>query len=87
MSYVIAKKANKVGSIALKMKHGPELVRLKNELIDKVGLDYVELVTISRPSAYVEYEPYEFVHDEDVFKNAIFAMVDEIKNCPIKSKN
>lgn len=74
MSYVIAKKANKVGSIALKMKHGPELVRLKNELIDKVGLDQLELVTISRSSAYVEYDPYEFVHDKDEFKNAVFAL-------------
>ncbi len=35
MSYVIAKKANKVGSIALKMEHVPDLI-MRDALLDDV---------------------------------------------------
>lgn len=65
---------NKRGCIALKTKHGSELVALKKELISKVGLERIQLVTISRPSAYGEYEPYSFVKTESELKEAVLNM-------------
>ena len=34
----------------------------------------IQLVTISRPSAYGEYEPYHFVDTEEEFVHAIGAL-------------
>jgi hypothetical protein len=34
-------------------------------LIEKIGYDDIQLVTIRRPSAYGEYEPYHFVDTEE----------------------
>ncbi len=45
-----------------------QVVSFKKELIAQVGLDRIQLVTISRPSAFVEYEPYNFVKTEEEMK-------------------
>ena len=74
MCYLVAKDINKRGCIALKTKHGPKLVRLKKYLISKVGVDRIQLVTISRPSAYGEYEPYKFVKTESDLKEEVLKM-------------
>lgn len=42
--------------------------------IEKVGYEKIQLVTISRPSAYGEYEPYHFVDIEAEFENAVVNM-------------
>ena len=47
--------------------HGKHLVELKRELNKAVGYKGIQLVTISRPTAYGEYAPYHFV-DTDVYK-------------------
>ena len=36
-----------------------------------VGYDSIQLVTISRPSAYGEYEPYHFLKTEQEFEEAV----------------
>ena len=41
---------------------------------DKVGTDKIQLVTISRPSAYGEYEPYHFCDTEDEFERTVAKM-------------
>ncbi|MBO6128272.1 MAG: hypothetical protein J6P79_05175 [Pseudobutyrivibrio sp.] len=64
MCYVIVKNKNKRGCYALKAKHGNELVQLKNKLEASVKKD-VQVVLISRPSAYGEYAPYNFADSED----------------------
>ncbi len=74
MCYLVAKEVNKVGSIALQTTHGKQLSEFKNELIKKIGYDRIQLVTISRPSAYGEYEPYTFVATEKEFEEAVKAM-------------
>ena len=74
MCYLVAKDINKRGCIAYKTKHGSALVALKKELISKVGLERIQLVTISRPAAYGEYEPYSFVKTEDELKEAVMNM-------------
>lgn len=47
---------------------------MKEKLIQAVGYDSIQLVTISRPSAYGEYEPYHFVDTEQEFKEAVMRM-------------
>ncbi len=43
----------------------------KKKLIRSVGYDSIQLVTISRPSAYGEYEPYHFLKTEQEFEEAV----------------
>jgi hypothetical protein len=74
MCYLIAKDRNKEGCIALKTVHGHHLAEMKAELNKSVGRKGVQLVTISRPTAYGEYSPYTFVQTEQDFKNAVLAM-------------
>lgn len=40
----------------------------------EVGYDKIQLVTISRPSAYGKYEPYHFVDSEREFAEAVVQM-------------
>lgn len=61
MCYLVAKDRNAHGCFALKTTHGKHLVELKRELNREVGYKGVQLVTISRPTAYGEYAPYHFV--------------------------
>lgn len=73
MCYLIAKRFNESGSIALKAARGKELAYFADELQEKVGYD-IELVTITRPSAYGEYEPYHFVNSYEEFENKVSIM-------------
>lgn len=73
MCYLIAKKFNESGSIALKATRGSELAYFTDELQEKVGYD-IQLVTITRPSAYGEYEPYHFVNSYEEFENKVSIM-------------
>ena len=74
MCYIIAKDAFKEGSIAYRMKHGPGLVALKKETGALVDGKRIQLVTVSRLSAYGEYEPYTIVSDSESFKRAAAAL-------------
>ena len=60
------------GWFTLKTTHWKRLVELKselNELNEAVGYKCVQLVTISRPTAYGEYAPYHFVDIEEELKH------------------
>ena len=61
MCYLVAKDRDAHGCFALKTTHGKHLVELKRELNKAVGYKGVQIVTISRPTAYGEYAPYRFV--------------------------
>lgn len=74
MCYLIAKDVDAVGCVALKTTHGKHLSEFKKKIIDKVGYDRIQLVTISRPSAYGEYEPYNFVETKEEFEEVVSAM-------------
>lgn len=67
MCYLIARKQDGIGCIALRTSHGKHLVDLKRKITEKVGYESIELITISRPSAYCKYEPYHFVDSEEDF--------------------
>lgn len=71
MCYLIAKKFNSIGCLALQTSHGQHLVDFKRKIINEVGTDKIQLVTISRPSAYGEYEPYQFVDTEQEFEQKV----------------
>ncbi|WHE86678.1 DUF6718 family protein [Lachnoanaerobaculum gingivalis] len=68
MCYLVAKKADGIGSIALQTSHGQHLVDFKKKIIKEIGVENIQLVTISRSSAYGEYEPYRFVNTEQEFE-------------------
>ena len=68
MCYLIAHDKNARGCYALKTTHGQHLADLKEELNKRVCHRGIQLVTISRPTAYGEYAPYHFVDTEEEFK-------------------
>lgn len=71
MCYLIAKDRDAHGCYALKTTHGKHLAELKNEPNQAVGYRGVQLVTISRPTAYGEYAPYHFVDTEQEFRSLV----------------
>ena len=71
MCYLLAKKFGDIGCVALQTSHGQHLADFKKRLVRVVGYDRIQLVTISRPSAYGEYEPYRFLETEQEFEEAV----------------
>lgn len=67
MVYVVAKNKNKRGCYALKTTAGKHITALKRYLYFDMKLTGLQVVTISRPTAYGEYAPYKFVKDETEF--------------------
>lgn len=74
MCYLVAKDINNVGCVAWKTTHGKALADFKSLLEEKVGYDRIQLITISRPSAYGEYEPYHFVYTKEEFMSKVEQM-------------
>ena len=72
--FSLKKDVDAVGCVALETTHGKHLSEFKKKIIDKVGYDRIPLVTVSRPSAYGEYEPYNFVETKEDFEEVISAM-------------
>jgi len=71
MCYLIAKNIDSEGCVALRTTHGKHLAEFKRSIEKRVGYDKIQLVTISRPSAYGEYEPYHIVDSEQEFESAV----------------
>lgn len=65
MCYLVAKWFSKEGSLALNAKPGQDLIDFIDKVEARFGSTDLQLITISRPSAYGEYEPYEFVDSEN----------------------
>ncbi|MDO5589919.1 MAG: hypothetical protein Q4F98_02515 [Lachnospiraceae bacterium] len=74
MCYLVAKDKNVHGCYALKTRHGSHLVELKRRINQQVVARGIQLVTISRPTAYGEYAPYTFVEDENKFEKLVQEM-------------
>lgn len=74
MCCLIAKVADGVGCVALWTVHGKHLSELKRRITSKIGYDRVQLVVLSRPSAYGEYSPYRFVSTEEEFEKLVVKM-------------
>ena len=58
MCYLIAKNNQGGSSLAIQMMHGKELAKLKQKLLSDLPGEEIQLLTVSRPSAYTEYEPF-----------------------------
>lgn len=71
MPYIVAKDFYKTDSFALEIELGKELVTLKKELLNEVGYDRIQLITISGTSAYNEYAPYTIVKTKSEFKQCV----------------
>ena len=67
MVYVVAKNKDKRGCYALKTQAGAHISELKRYLYFDLNLKDLQVVTISRPTAFGEYAPYTFVKDETEF--------------------
>ena len=67
--YVLSyrKKMNKPGCIALQTEPGEEMAQFADRIQERLGYD-IEIITISRPTAYGEYEPYRFVSSYKEFE-------------------
>ena len=66
MCYLIAKRFKKSACVALQTEAGEEMAQFADALQEKLGYD-IQIITISRPTAYGEYEPYHFVNSYDEF--------------------
>ena len=71
MCYLVAKKADGIGSLAQHTAHWKPLVDCKKKIIKERVADNIQLFPISRPSAYGEYEPYRFVDTEQEFEESV----------------
>ncbi|WP_295091276.1 DUF6718 family protein [uncultured Catenibacterium sp.] len=67
MCYLVAKRMNKTGCIALQTEPGEEMAKFADRIQERLGYD-IEIITISRPTAYGEYEPYHFVNSYEEFE-------------------
>lgn len=74
MCYVLAKDINRQGCVAFQTRIGEELAALIQELNDLAPRRGIQIVTISRPTAYGEYAPYSFVESAEELKEAVKAM-------------
>lgn len=74
MCYLIAKRFEDKGCIAVKTRHGKPLADFAKYLQNQVAGKSIQLVIISRPSAYGEYEPYEIVKDMETFQEKVLTM-------------
>lgn len=67
MCYLIAKRMNKTGCVALQTEPGEEMAKFADEIQERLGYD-IEIITINRPTAYGKYEPYHFVNSYEEFE-------------------
>lgn len=74
MCYLVAKHIDNIGCVAMRTTHGKHLSEFITTLENSVGYDKIQLVTISRPSAYGEYEPYVMVNTKEEFASMVEQM-------------
>lgn len=74
MCYLVAKRFDRIGSVALRTRHGKKLVTFTKEVDQRFAGKNIQLVTISKPKAYNEYAPYKMVDSEDEFIKQIAEM-------------
>ena len=74
MVYLVAKNKNRRGCYALKIENGSHIVTIKRQLHKEVGAFGVQIITVSRPSSFGEYAPYNFVKSETEFINKAIAL-------------
>ena len=74
MCYVLVKKPFQIGCVAIETTPDEELIELMDQLTSVVDENEVQIVTISRPSAYGEYEPYQIMNNKEEFIRAAMSL-------------
>ncbi len=74
MCYVVAKDRNKRGCVALKSRVGKHLSEFTRSLNESLPRNGIQIIVISRPTAYGEYAPYSFVDTEEEFRDKVLSM-------------
>ena len=71
MSYLVAKRYNKRGCIAIKIDPSRELAQMVTDLGRKYLEKDIEIFIVSDPVVYGEYGPYHYFTDMDKFLKEI----------------
>lgn len=74
MCYLIAKKFDEVGCIAVEAKRDKALANLVSYLGLRTLDRGIQILTVSNPEMYGEYKPYHFVASEKDFIDNVLAM-------------
>ena len=74
MCYLIAKKFDKPGCVAVEMQRGKHLAELVSSLGKELLHKDVQILTVSSMDAYGEYKPYTVVASEEEFISRVEAM-------------
>lgn len=74
MCYLIAKKFDERGCLALEAERDKTLSALVSYLGRRTIDKGVQILTVSDMDAYGEYKPYHLVHDESDFIARVLAM-------------
>lgn len=74
MCYLIAKKFDEVGCIAVEAKRDKALANLVSYLGLRTLDRGIQILTLSNPEMYGEYKPYRFVASEKDFIDNVLAM-------------
>ena len=72
--YVVAKDRDKPGCVAMKSKIGKQLSSFTRSLNESLPRKGIQIIVISRPTAYGEYAPYQFVDTEAEFRDKVMGM-------------
>jgi len=75
MCYLVAKDFNSIGSCLLKTSHGLPLVNFYEKIEDIVKDRDIQIVVISNPLAFGEYEPYTICNSEEEFEEKVREML------------
>jgi len=74
MCYLVAKKFNGHGCIAVESEYGKALASLVDYLGRRTMSKGIQILTVSSKEAYGEYAPYEEVPTESEFISRVLAM-------------
>lgn len=74
MCYLIAKKFDSVGCLAVQAERGKELSSLVSNLGLKVLDKGIQILTLSDMETYGEYKPYKMVESEKDFIDKVLKM-------------
>lgn len=74
MCYLVAKKFQQQGCIAVETESGKALANLVTYLGLKMLDKGVQILTVSDPQMYGEYRPYNFVSSEKEFIDKVLSM-------------
>lgn len=71
MTYLIAKRFDQPGCLAVNVEPGKELAGLVAELSKKYLAKGIQILILSNPDTFGEYKPYQFVDSIEKFTEQI----------------